>query len=109
MANVRPAWPITLVLAAKSMSACTGPGRSGSPNAAATVAERTDRLRYHSARPSRILMPWTMPSPVNQWYAAGSGEPMGLGPLRRYRPSSTPGSVPVTGSSRAVTSSVTGP
>ena len=37
----------------RSVSAKTGPGRAGSPRAAATSAERTNRLRYHSARPSR--------------------------------------------------------
>ena len=50
MAQVRPAWPMTLVLA---------------PNALVAVA--TQRLRYHSARPSRRRTPWTIPSPVNQW------------------------------------------
>ena len=67
MAKVRPAWPITLVLGAKSMPACTGPGRGSSPSARATWAERTQRLRYHSARPSRSRIPCTIPSPVNQW------------------------------------------
>ena len=37
------------------------------PSDRATSAERTQRLRYHSARPSRSLIPCTIPSPVNQW------------------------------------------
>ncbi len=91
MAQVRPAWPITLVFGPKSSS------------------PRTQRLRYHSAFPSRRRRPWTMPVPVNQWYVAGSTGRWGLGPLRSRRPSRPSGIVPVTSRSKAVTSSVTGP
>ena len=34
---------------------------------AATSAERTHRFRYQRALPSSIRIPWTIPSPVNQW------------------------------------------
>ena len=37
--------------------------RHFSPSAAAISFERTQRLRYHSARPSRNLTPCTMPEP----------------------------------------------
>ena len=33
----------------------------------ATALERTQRLRYHSALPSRSRTPCTMPAPRNQW------------------------------------------
>src|SRR5258708_35411155 len=84
------------------MSAWTGPFRVGSPSAAATVAERTQRFRYHSARPSRILTPCTMPSPVNQWYVVGSGVVSGLGPFRREPPAKASGRDPVTGGPETV-------
>ena len=58
-----------------------GTGRGSSPRARATSAERTQRLRYHSARPSRRRIPCTIPSPVNQWYVAGSGAETGIGPV----------------------------
>ena len=67
MAKVRPAWAMTLVLGEKSISSKTGPGRGLSPGASATAPERTQRLRYQRARPSSSRIPWTIPSPVNQW------------------------------------------
>src|SRR5947207_4406691 len=48
-----------------------------------------------------------MPAPTNQWWP-GSSRPIGLGPLRRYRPLSSVGTRPVTGRSNAVISSATG-
>ena len=65
MARVRPAWPITFVLATSPKAPL--PGTGVSPSAALTALPRTHRLRYHSARPSRSRTPWTMPSPRNQW------------------------------------------
>jgi len=57
-ANVLPAWPITLVLAAKSAwSAGQSDAGIGSPNARATLALRTHLLRYQSALPSRRYRP----------------------------------------------------
>ena len=47
----------------------------------ASAFVRTQRLRYHSARPSRSRMPCTMPWPVNQCADGSPGS--GLGPLRR--------------------------
>ena len=41
---------------------------------------RTHRLRYHVARPPSRRMPWTMPSPKNQWPAVPLA---GFEPLRR--------------------------
>ncbi len=82
MANVRPARPITFVLAV-SMPPWRSPGAGGSPSASLTPLERTIRARYHSAEPSRSRSPWTMPSPTNQWWVAGSTGVIGLGPLRR--------------------------
>jgi hypothetical protein len=107
VASVRPAWAMTCVLAAKSMPACTGPPGHCSRSRSATCRERTQRLRYHSARPSRSRTPCTMPGPRNQCWS-GSSEPSGLGPLRRYRPFRQRGRPPVTGRSNAVISSVTG-
>lgn len=66
----------------------------------------TQRLRYHSARPSRSWMPCTMPLPLNQWVGVTPG--LGLWPLRSRRPLSSGGRVPSTVSSVAVTSSTTG-
>ena len=67
----------TLVLAAKSSP--PGVPRTGSPSASATPAERTQRLRYHCACPSRSRTPCTMPSPRNQWcWSPGSSS--GFGP-----------------------------
>ena len=48
-----------------------------------TAVLRTIRARYQSARPSRSRTPCTMPSPMNQWWVAGSTGVIGLGPLRR--------------------------
>jgi hypothetical protein len=82
IASVRPALAMTFVFGAKSLnSVLYGPGRAVSPSASATSAERTQRLRYHSARPSRSRTPWTMPSPTNQWCVSGSGC-IGFGPMR---------------------------
>ena len=67
VARMRPALATMCVLAAKSIPSCTGPAGQVSPRALATAWERTQRLRYHSARPSRSRTPCTIPSPVNQW------------------------------------------
>ena len=56
---------------------------NGSPRVAHTAGLRTQRLRYQQAFPSRSDTPCTMPSPLNQWYVAGSTSAAGLGPLRR--------------------------
>ena len=66
VARVRPALAITCVLAAKSIPVVHGPAGHGSPRASATARDRTHRLRYHSARPSRSRTPCTIPSPMNQ-------------------------------------------
>src|SRR5262245_12329078 len=50
-----------------------------------------------------------MPVPKNQWYVVGSGSMIGLGPVRMYRPSKWPGTMPVIGSSVMVISLRTGP
>lgn len=62
---MRPLYGMTWVLQAKS-SGGTSPGY-GSPSFRATCEERTQRLRYHSARPPRSRTPCTMPSPSIQW------------------------------------------
>ena len=53
---------------------------------------------------------WTMPSPSNQWYrlAPSIGSCAGLGPLRRYTPSSPGGRTPSTTRSSSVHSPTTG-
>ena len=52
IASVRPAWPMTLVFAVPSPMPWRGPGVVGQPFVAVTPSSRTNRLRYHSARPS---------------------------------------------------------
>ena len=89
IAQVVPAKPPTLVFGAIS------------------PAGSTKRLRYHSARPPRSRTPCTIPSPRNQCCVAGSAW-RGFGPLRIQRPSSSAGSSPTTGRSKAVSSSSTG-
>ncbi len=67
-ASVLPAWPMMLVFGPVSAQPAERlRGTAFSPIALLTPAERTQRLRYHSAFPSRMRTPCTMPSPVNQW------------------------------------------
>ena len=80
----------------------------GSPSARAASAERTQRLRYHSARPPRRRTPCTIPSPMNQCSVPASTGPMGFGPLRTYRPSRCSGMRPVTRRRVTVSSDRTG-
>ena len=102
MAKRLPAWPITLVFAAKSSRCGSRPPASGSPSA----VERPSRCGPSGCD--------TTPPCRREAHAvdhAVAGEPVigrrvaapiGFGPLRRNRPSSQAGSVPVTGSSVAV-------
>lgn len=83
-AHVRPACPMVFVLTVPR----TRPGGAGTgstPRPCATASDLIQRLRYHSARPSRMRTPCTIPSPVNQWWTAGFGAASGngLGPIRR--------------------------
>ena len=60
--------------------------------------------------PGERRIQWTMPSPSNQWYrlAPSSGSCAGLGPLRRYTPSSPRGKTPSTTRSSTTHSPTTG-
>ena len=60
--------------------------------------------------PGERRIQWTMPSPSNQWYrlAPSSGSCAGLGPLRRYTPSSPRGRTPSTTRSSTTHSPTTG-
>ena len=81
MANVRPAWPITLVLAGERRAGRRR-GRGAAPvrrASSSTSPARTQRFRYHSARPSRSRIPWTIPSPTNQWWVPGRSRRWGWG------------------------------
>ena len=52
---------------------------SGSAKGSVMLGVRTNRFRYHWARPSASRTPCTMPSPKNQW----ADEPdAGFGPVR---------------------------
>ena len=77
-------WPDPTVRSASPVSG----SRRGAPSSARV---RTQRLRYHSARPSRMRTPWNMPSPANQCIV---GPCFGLAPLRTYRPFSPVGQPP---------------
>ena len=106
MANVRPAWPMTLVLAlSKSMPWTLRPA-SGSPSAAA------HRRRAHPPVAVPLGLAVAQPDAVHHPVA---DEPVVASPGPRRRPgsarcagsgpSSSAGSVPMTGRSKAVTSS----
>src|SRR6267378_2112261 len=66
MASVLPAWPMMLVFEAKSNPAVLAPPDQVSPNARATSADRTYRLRYQCALPSPSRRPCAIPVPRNQ-------------------------------------------
>ena len=102
-AMIRPACATTWVFATPTERSIPCGPNIGWP---ASAFVRTQRLRYHSARPSRSRIPCTMPWPVNQCADGSPGS--GLGPLRRYRPVSSGGSTPSTGRSTASISSGTG-
>ena len=103
-AMIRPAWAMTCVFATPTEWSTRPVGPIIDSPARAFV--RTQRLRYHSARPSRSRIPCTIPWPVNQCRDGSPGS--GFGPLRRYRPTSSGGRTPSTGRSTASISSGTG-
>lgn len=102
-ASSRPACSMTWVPAVLAVRSGPRSVMYGAPSRAGVC---TQRLRYHSARPSRSRMPWTMPLPLNQWVGVTPG--LGLWPLRIRRPVSSGGRVPSTVRPVAVISSATG-